>query len=74
MPEYKYKDAAASAYDANKKRLRAEANIVMADALNEAIEDMTHEFNSSLHNGVILELESHQAIRNRLSKAFKCVL
>lgn len=69
MPDYKYKDQAALAYDANKKRLRAEVNIVMSEALNDAIGIMTEDFNSSLHNGIILELKDNKDIRKRLESA-----
>lgn len=74
MPDYKYKNQSALAYDANKKRLRAEANIITSEALNEAIENMTQEFNSSLHNGIILELTDTVSVRKRLRAAINSVI
>jgi hypothetical protein len=57
MPNYGYKDKAAMAYDANKKRIRAEGAIVLAAAMNEALNEMTRQFNEALHRGEILEIE-----------------
>jgi hypothetical protein len=56
MPSYLYKDNAALAYDANKKRLRAEGAIVLASVMNEALNEMTDQFNKALNEGKILEI------------------
>jgi hypothetical protein len=56
MPNYLYKDNAALAYDANKKRLRAEGAIVLASVMNEALNEMTDQFNKALNEGKILEI------------------
>ena len=56
MPAYAYKDAAALAYDANKKRLRTEGQILLAAAMNEALREMTTQFNEALKRGEVLEI------------------
>ncbi len=54
MPSYGYKDDVALAFDANKKRLRAEGSILLAEAMNEALDEMTTQFNEALAVGQIL--------------------
>lgn len=56
MPTYTYKDNVALAYDANKKRLRAEGSILLAELMNEALSEMTTQFNEALNHGEILEI------------------
>lgn len=57
MPDYRYKDNAQIAYDANKKRLRLEGQIALDSVLNEALNLMTTKFNEALARGEILEIE-----------------
>lgn len=56
MPNYLYKDDVALAYDANKKRLRTEGSIMLQAAMNEALSEMTAQFNEALARGEILEI------------------
>ena len=56
MPNYTYKDAVGLAFDANKKRLRAEGSILLAAVMNEALNEMTEQFNEGLKRGEILEI------------------
>ena len=56
MPNYHHKDNVALAYEANKKRLRAEGAILVAELMNEAINEMTVDFNAALAKGQILEI------------------
>lgn len=56
MPNYMYKDEAALAWDANKKRLRTEGAIILAEVMNEAINEMTLQFNEALEKGQIVSI------------------
>lgn len=56
MPKYLYKDAVALAFDANKKRLRLEGRILLDRIMNEALAEMTHEFNAGLERGELLNV------------------
>ena len=56
MPNYRYKDHVALAFDANKKRLRVEGRIILDSVLNEALHEMTAQFNEALTRGEILEI------------------
>lgn len=56
MPNYNHKDAVALAYDANKKRLRLEGRIILDRLMNEALAEMTHEFNEGLQRGELLNI------------------
>lgn len=56
MPTYNTKDAVELAWDANKKRLRAEGSIILAELMNMALDEMTSEFNAALDKGEILEI------------------
>lgn len=56
MPSYNHKDAVELAYDANKKRLRTEGAILLAEAMNEALNEMTEQFNAALDQGNILHI------------------
>ena len=56
MPNHTYKDEVALAYDANKKRLRTEGSIILAAVMNEALHEMTSQFNAALAEGGILEI------------------
>lgn len=57
MIGHKHKDAAAMAYDRNKKRLRLEGRLVLDEVLNVALTEMTTQFNDALVRGDVLELE-----------------
>ena len=53
---YRYKNAVDLAYDANKKRLRTEGAIILAELMNEALSEMTTQFNEAQNRGEILEI------------------
>lgn len=70
MPNHTQKDDVQLAYDANKKRLRAEGQIVLARVMNEALHEMTTGFNEALARGEILEIGgSREELRALLLKA-----
>lgn len=72
MPSYGYKDDVALAYDANKKRLRVEGNIVLAAVMNEALREMTSQFNAALAQGDVLEITgSREELKGILLQAAK---
>lgn len=72
MPDYRYKDAARRAYDANKKRIRVEAQILLDEMLNEAFDEMTRQFNEALNRGEILDLTASRGeLLELLSSAAK---
>lgn len=56
MPNHTYKDNVTLAYDANKKRLRAEGQIILAELMNEALAEMSREFNAALARGEVLHV------------------
>lgn len=56
MPSYIYKDNIQLAFDANKKRLRTEAAVIYDAIVNEALGEMTKQFNIALARGDILEI------------------
>lgn len=56
MPNYTYKDQVRLTYDANKKRLHAEGQIILATLMNEALHEMTSQFNAALARGEVLEI------------------
>lgn len=56
MPNHIYKDSVGLAYDANKKRLRTEGQIILAALMNEALHEMTAQFNEALSRGEVLEI------------------
>lgn len=56
MPDYRHKDAVSLAYDANKKRLRLEGRLVLDALMNEALNEMTSQFNEALGRGEILDI------------------
>ena len=56
MPKYMHKDRVQLAFDANKKRLRTEGAIVLAAVMNEALAEMTYQFNEALERGELLEI------------------
>lgn len=56
MRGYTHKDAVSLAYDANKKRLRTEGSIVLAEVMNAALTEMTDQFNEALNRGEVLEI------------------
>jgi hypothetical protein len=61
MAGYKRKDAVTLAFDANKKRLRAEGSIILAEVMNEALAEMDDEFQAALKEGRILEISGTRA-------------
>lgn len=56
MATYHYKDKVSLEYDANKERLRAEGRIILREVMNEAISEMTKQFNTALNEGRILSI------------------
>jgi len=56
VPNYISKDNVALAFDANKKRLRCEGQIILAEVMNAALSEMTQQFNAALGEGQILEI------------------
>lgn len=60
MASYIYKDKYALAFDANKKRLRTEGGILLARVMNEALNQMTEQFNEGKHRGEVLEIGGSQ--------------
>lgn len=56
MPSYGYKDEVALTFEANKKRLRAEGAVILARLMNEALNEMTTQFNAALARGEILSI------------------
>ncbi len=56
MPAYNTKTNVDLAYDANKRRLRAESQIVLSDVMNTALSEMTSQFNTALQRGEILDI------------------
>lgn len=56
MPTYGYKDDVALAFEENKRRLRLEANLVASRIANEALDQMTKQFNAALSRGEILSI------------------
>jgi hypothetical protein len=70
MPDYRYKDRVALAYDSNKKRLRAEGQIILAALMNEALHEMTEEFNAALAENRLLEIGgTREEMKRFLAKA-----
>lgn len=56
MSRYNRKDAVQLAYDANKKRLRAEVSVITDALLNEVLDEMTEQFNAALLRGELLQI------------------
>ncbi len=56
MTGYIRKGTAQLVYDANKKRIRTEAQVLLAEVVNDAIDAMTTEFNAALNNGEVLHI------------------
>jgi hypothetical protein len=59
--EYISKDRAELTFEANKKRLRTEASILLSWALNEALAEMSEQFLKALHDGELLEITTTPA-------------
>jgi hypothetical protein len=57
---YKYKQKQELVFEANKKRLRLEGQILLADLLNEAVSVMSDRFNEAYLEGTILELDGNR--------------
>lgn len=53
---YNYKGPEKLAFEANKKRLRTECNILLERVINEVFNEMTLQFNEALADGQILEI------------------
>lgn len=56
MPNYAYKDPVDLAYSANRRRLRTEGAILLDAVMNEALNEMTAQFNEALNEEKILEI------------------
>lgn len=56
MARFNKKDNIALAFDANKKRLRVEGAIILDELMNEAIGEMTNQFDEALNRGEILHV------------------
>jgi hypothetical protein len=56
MSGYRKKDAVRLAYDANKKRLRCEGQVILDAVLNEALDEMDRAFQDALSRGEILHI------------------
>lgn len=56
MTSYRYKDKVELAFDANKTKLRAEGNIILKSLMNEALNEMSIEFNAKLAAGEIYHI------------------
>lgn len=56
MPSYKHKDQIALTYENNKRRMRCEGQVILAALMNEALKEMTDEFNAALQVGGLLEI------------------
>ena len=69
MPNFSHKDSVALAYDANKKRLRAEGSIILAEVMNEALHEMTTQFNVALGQGQILHIGGPREEMKQLLRA-----
>ena len=54
---YKKKNKGVLAFQANVKRIRCEANIVLQEVLNSALAEMSDEFDAAFNDGNILEIE-----------------
>jgi hypothetical protein len=69
MPKYTHKDATTLAYEANKKRLRVEGQILLDNMMNEAVHEMTQQFNKELSHGRIVELKLDEDSVRKLFKS-----
>lgn len=70
MPSYIYKDETELAFAANKKLLRAQGAVILDRIMNEALHEMTEEFNEGIAQGKILYLEAtSNDIKGYLQKA-----
>jgi hypothetical protein len=75
MPKFTSKDEATLAYEANKKRLRVEGQLILDRVMNEALRDMTAEFNKNLNRGRIVSLALNEdALKRSFRRAAKKVL
>jgi hypothetical protein len=75
MPSYRCKDDVDLVYDANKTRLRVEAQILLDEAMNEALNEMTQQFIAGLGRGELLEIggtqeEMQQFLRVAVNRRF----
>lgn len=58
MPSYIYKDETEIAFAANRKLLRAQGAVILDRMMNEALKEMSDEFNKGIAEGRILRLEA----------------
>jgi hypothetical protein len=56
VPTHSHKDNVQLEWDNNKRRLRAEGACILAEIMNEAINEMTTQFNEALGRGEILQI------------------
>lgn len=60
MSRYTKRDSVELAYAANVKRIRLEGRIVLDNLMNEALAEMTEEFNERLTRGELLNIEGNR--------------
>lgn len=60
MAAHKKKSKTELIYDANKKRIRTEGSILLAELMNEALDVMTEKFEEAKQNGGVLELDGNR--------------
>lgn len=56
MSGYQKKDAVRLAYNANKKRLRCEGQVILDAIMNEALDEMDRQFQEAIGRGEILHI------------------
>lgn len=60
MARYNRKSKSDLVYDANRKRIRAEGAILLAELMNEALTVMTEQFEIAEQEGEVLELDGNK--------------
>lgn len=72
MATFTHKTDVDLTFDANKRRIRTEANILLAALINEALEEMSTKFNKGLAKGNVLEIggdrDEMRALLRRVAK------
>ena len=53
---HRYKDRIELTYEANKRRLRLEGGLILAEMMNEALQEMNTAFHEALNRGELLEI------------------
>lgn len=66
---YNKKDTVVLTYNANKKRLRCEGQILLDEVLNEAVAEMDEQFTEALNRGEVLTIEGSRAEFRRFLRA-----